>query len=239
MNLYLTVLTLVLIVVVTVYILRWLYVYYFQPLPGDSISIPSTNTFARSTPVSSMSQTTLGGNIPMTRHGAFSFLLTLNSVTSFSNQQSIFAPILSFYKSGVMNVPAFVVAINRISNDVGLLFYDSSNPNPLDDPFYVPITTARVKDKTAILVQMLPDAQSNELQLAIFVDGMFVESRGIPESYNIPTSTTMSLLSGSSPNGVDAEVQTVRVWTDSRGLTTADMIATAEDPLNSKYQTRT
>ena len=229
----------VLLIVVTVYILRWLYVYYFKPLPGDSISIPSTNTFARTTPINTMSQTTLGGNIPITRHCAFSLLLTLNSVTSFGNQQSMFAPILSFYKTGVMNVPAFVVAINRITNDVGLLFYDSSNPNPLDDPFYVPITTARVKDKTAVLVQMLPDAQSSELQLAIFIDGMFVESRGIPASYNIPNSTTMTVLSGSSLNGVDAEVQTVRIWTDSRGLTTADMIATAEDPLNSKYQTRT
>jgi hypothetical protein len=67
---------------------------------------------------------------------------------------------------------------------------------------------------------------------------MFVESRGIPSSYNIPSSTTLTVLAGSQ-SGVDAEVQTVRIWTDSRGLTTADMIATAEDPLNSKYQTRT
>ena len=239
MNLYLTVLSLVLTIVVVVYILRWLYVYYFQPIPGDSISIPSTATFAKAEPVSTMTQTTVGTNLPFTRHGAFSFLLTLNSVTSFSNQQSMFAPILSFYRTGSPSVPAIVVAINRISNDVGLLFYDASNPNPMDDPFYVPITTARVKDKTAILVQMLPDAQSSDLQLAIFVDGMFVESRGIPGSYNIPISTTMTVLSGSSPGGVDAEVQTVRIWTDSRGLTSADMIATAEDPLNSKYQTRT
>jgi hypothetical protein len=128
--------------------------------------------------------------------------------------------------------------VNRITNDVGLLFYNPSSPNPMDDPFYVPITTARVKDKTAIIVQMLPDAQSRDLQLAMFVDGMFVESRGIPSSYNIPSSTTLTVLAGSQ-SGVDAEVQTVRIWTDSRGLTTADMIATAEDPLNSKYQTRT
>ena len=238
MNLYLTVISLVLTIVATVYILRWLYVYYFQPIPGDSISVPSTVTFAKAEPLSTMSRQTLGTNLPMTRHGAFSFLLTLNSVTPFSNQQSMFSPILSLFRTASPNVPAVVVAINRITNDVGLLFYDASNPNPLDDPFYVPITTARVKDKTAVLVQMLPDSQSSELQLAIFVDGMFVESRGIPGSYNIPTSTTMSVFSGS-PGGADAEVQTVRLWTDSRGLTTADMIATAEDPLNSKYQTRT
>jgi len=238
MNLYLTVISLVLTVVVVVYVLRWLYVYYFQPIPGDSISTPSTATFAKSEPISTMTQTTLGTNIPMTRHSAFSVLLTLNSVVPFSLNQSLFTPILTLSRTASPSIPSVVVAINRITNDVGLLFYDPSNPNPMDDPFYVPITTARVKDKTAILVQMLPDAQSNDLQLAIFVDGMFVESRGIPGSYNIPNSTTMSVVSGSQ-NGVDAEIQTVRIWTDSRGLTTADMIATAEDPLTSKYQTRT
>jgi hypothetical protein len=244
MNIYLRVVSLAILILVAVYIIRWLYNYYFKPLPGDSISIPSNSTFIKNEPVSTMTQTTLGTNISITRHGAFSLLLTLNSVVNISDQSQtninqIISPLIAFYRvGGNINIPVIVVAINKITNDVGLLFYDTSKPNALDDPYYVPITTARVKDKTALLVQMLPDAQSNDLQLAVYVDGMFVESRGVPSSYNIPTSTSLNIISGSQ-NGIDAEIQTVRVWTDSRGLTTADMIATSEDPLNSKYQSRT
>jgi hypothetical protein len=242
MNLYLRVLALILMIIVVVYVLRWVYVYYVKPIPGDSISLPSTQTFVKSQPISTMAQTTIGSNVKITRHGAFSLLLTLNSVLNVSSEtqqniRQIFAPLLSFYRPET-NLPVVVVAINKISNDVGLLFYDTSKPSALDDPYYVPITTARVKDKTAILVQMLPDAQSNDLQLAVYVDGMFVESRGVPATYNIPITTSLNVIAGS-PRGIDAEIQTVRVWTDSRGLTTTDMIATAEDPLNSKYQTRT
>jgi hypothetical protein len=239
MNGYVRVISVILTFVIVAIIGWLLYSRYIKPIPGDTISTPSNYTLHKSTPISTLTQNRLQDGIQMTRHGAVSFLMTLNSVETPAVNKPVFSPIITFYRGD--NIPIFSFVINRISNDVGTLFYDSSKSSPEDDPFYVPITTARVKDKTAILLQMLPDINSNELQLAIFLDGMFVLSRGIPANYNIPVSTTLNVLSGpTKPNvgGADVEIQTIRIWTDSRGLTTSDMISTAEDPLNSSFSTR-
>jgi hypothetical protein len=226
MNLYSTILLYTLIVAIVLGIVYWVYVRYFQPIPGDTTSVTS-QVFRKQTPVFTNAKSQIATNVSMTENGAFSFLFTLeeNSVdTSKTNNPSYaLSPILTISPQG--GNPTVQIVVNRVTSELCLQTFDSDR-----NDYIVPIATAGFRKKTSIVIQFLPNTEHTMFFVNVFLNGRFILSRGIPKDYGLYGSNVYQIETGDN-QGVMGNIQTIRVWEDARTLRNEDFVKISEDPL--------